>query len=333
MSMSDICWSCGSPLSKRFCRTCGADSGCPSCGEVTLGHFCRSCGFDVAAKRTIPPISPDPTGPDASQVEEVSVVVDEQPKHLDSSEPDAETPGLIGATVVAAAIPEGPVEPPADEESLDQTASDETNELVDKPSPSRPRRKIFVAAAAILAVGLIAGAVVSRTQGSDQTASSDIQEELVVGTAVPTTQPSTTLVAAENPLTSPPSPTSMAAPASQATPGPNSADRTDPTTTTWFTTTTRDPKYLQPFIGDGRTLSYLGAGYICGWDFQAMGGWGFGFDPKEPCNRQFEAYIASNCGVRGDQPWYPGSLGPWTGTIFSQRCDEWEARDLPIYYG
>ena len=161
------CWSCGSPLSKRFCRSCGADSGCPSCGEIALGRFCRSCGFDVAAKRGIPLASAVSTGPDASEVEELPVAFDEQPKDLDSSESENETTGLSGSTVVAATVLEGPLEPPAAEESLDDTAADDDSEPVDKPSPTRSRKKIFVAAAALLVVVLIASAVVLGSQDSD----------------------------------------------------------------------------------------------------------------------------------------------------------------------
>ena len=126
--MSDVCWSCSSPLSKRFCRSCGADSGCPSCGEIALGRFCRSCGFNVSAKRSVPLASPDPTG----------------------------------ATVIAAAIPNGSVSPP-----LAETAADETSEQLDNPSPTRSRRKILVAAVALLVVGLIASAVAFRGQGNE----------------------------------------------------------------------------------------------------------------------------------------------------------------------
>ena len=186
--MSDVCWSCSSPLSKRFCRSCGADSGCPSCGEIALGRFCRSCGFDVSAKRGIPLASAVSTGPDASEVEELPVVVDEEPSHLDPDELDAETSGLTGATVLAATIPARPSAPPAAEESLDETAPCDPSELVDKPSSTRSRRKILITAAALLVVGLIASAVAFQSQGSDP------QEELVVATTVPTTQPPTTLM-------------------------------------------------------------------------------------------------------------------------------------------
>ena len=182
--MSDVCWSCSSPLSKRFCRSCGADSGCPSCGEIALGRFCRSCGFDVAAKRGIPLASANPTGP----------------------------------TIVAAAIPNGSVGP-----SLDETAADETGELVEKPSPTRSRRKIFIAAAALLVVGLVASAIAFRSEGSGQTAGSEVQEELVVATTVPTTQPPTTLAVVETPSTLPPTPTTRPAPAPQALPPPPTA--------------------------------------------------------------------------------------------------------------
>ena len=195
--MSDVCWSCGSPQAKRFCRSCGADSGCPSCGEIALGRFCRSCGFDVASKRAITSISPDPTVSDESEVEEVPVAVDEQPRHLDSNELEDETSGRTEATVVAVAIPDRPSEPPAVEESLDETAPGDPSELVDKPSPTRSRRKVLIAAAALLVVGLIASAVAFRSQDSDS------QEELVVATTVPTTQPPTTLMATTTTVANP----------------------------------------------------------------------------------------------------------------------------------
>ena len=161
------CWSCGSSQAKRFCRSCGADSGCPSCGEIALGRFCRSCGFDVAAKRGITPTTPDQKSPEPSRVEGVPVVIDEEPKDLDSTEFDSETSGRTEATVVAVAIPEGPLEPPVAEASPDETAADGGAESVEKPSPTRSRRKILVAAVALLVVGLIASAVAFRGQGNE----------------------------------------------------------------------------------------------------------------------------------------------------------------------
>jgi hypothetical protein len=116
------------------------------------------------------------------------------------------SPDPTGATVVAAAIPNGSVGP-----SLDQTAADETSELLDNPLPTRSRRKILIAVAAILVVGLVASAIAFRSQGSDQAAGSDVEEELVVATTVPTT-----LVVAEPPTTVPPTPTTRIAPAPTA---------------------------------------------------------------------------------------------------------------------
>ena len=216
--MSDVCWSCSSPLSKRFCRSCGADSGCPSCGEIALGRFCRSCGFDVSAKRGIPLASADPTGP----------------------------------TVVAAAIPIGSLGP-----SLDQTAADETSEQLDKPSPTRSRRKILVAAAAILVVGLIASAIALRSQGSDQAVGSDIQEELVVASTVPTTQPPTTLVAAEPPTTLPPTPTTRAAPAPQAPQPPPTAPvaTVDPAIAVPAACASARDRYVAKMLAEGRIIN------------------------------------------------------------------------------
>ena len=161
------CWSCGSPLAKRFCRTCGADSGCPSCGEIALGRFCRSCGFDVSAKRGISLSSPFSKGPDAFGVEEVPTAVDEQPKYLDSNELESETSGLIDATVVEAAFPDAPAGPPPSGESLEKAVGDDRSEPMGDSSPTRSRNKIFVAAAAILVVVLIASAVAFRSQDSD----------------------------------------------------------------------------------------------------------------------------------------------------------------------
>ena len=163
-SSEGACWSCGSSLSKRFCRSCGADSGCPSCGEIALGRFCRSCGFDVAAKRGITPTTPDQKSPEPSRVERVPVVVDED---LDSTEFDSETSGLRDETVITAATPEGPLEPPAAEASPDKTAADDGTESVEKPSPTRSRRKILIAAVALLVVGLIASAVAFRGRGNE----------------------------------------------------------------------------------------------------------------------------------------------------------------------
>ena len=191
------CWSCGSPLAKRFCRTCGADSGCPSCGEIALGRFCRSCGFDVASNRSTGPIAFDSHGPDSSEADEVPVAVEEQPRHLDATELEDETSGRTGATVVAATIPARPPGHPAAEESLDETAPGRPSELVDTPSTTRSRRKILIAAAALLVVGLIASAVAFRGQGNDP------QEELVVATTVPTTQPPTTLMATTTTVANP----------------------------------------------------------------------------------------------------------------------------------
>jgi hypothetical protein len=166
-SSEGACWSCGSPQAKRFCRSCGADSGCPSCGEIALGRFCRSCGFDVASGRAITPTTPNQTSPGPSGIEEASVAVDEEHKHLDSTELDADTSGLTAATGIAATIPGGPVGLSLVANPINQTSADDPSEPVDKPSPTRSHRKILIAAVAIVAVGLIASAVAFRGQGNE----------------------------------------------------------------------------------------------------------------------------------------------------------------------
>ncbi len=106
-------------------------------------------------------------GPDAFGAEEVPAAVDEQPRHLDSNEPKDETSGPTDATVVAATIPGGPVGLSLVANPINHIAADDPSEPVDKPSPTRSRKKIFVAAAALLVVGLIASAVAFRGQGND----------------------------------------------------------------------------------------------------------------------------------------------------------------------
>ena len=87
-----------------------------------------------------------------------------------------------------------------------------------------------------------------------------------------------------------------------------------------------DTRIQEPYIGPANTFSYLSRNHICGWDTQALGGFGWGYDPAEPCNRQFEEHIRSNCGVKDPQS------GQWTGIVYFQRCDEMESRTLPIAY-
>lgn len=87
-----------------------------------------------------------------------------------------------------------------------------------------------------------------------------------------------------------------------------------------------DTRIQEPYIGPANTFSYLSQNYICGWDTQALGGFGWGYDPAEPCNRQFEDYIRSNCGIKDPQ------TGQWSGIVYFQRCDEMESGTLPIAY-
>lgn len=87
-----------------------------------------------------------------------------------------------------------------------------------------------------------------------------------------------------------------------------------------------DTRIQEPYIGPADTFSYLSRNHICGWDTQALGGFGWGFDPAEPCNRQFEAYIRDNCGTKDP------TTGLWSGIVFGQRCDEMASGTLPILY-
>jgi hypothetical protein len=86
---------------------------------------------------------------------------------LDLTEPNAEISGLIDATVVDSASPDAPAGPPPSEESLEKAAEGDRSEPMGNSSPTRSRKKIFVAAVVLLVVGLIASAVAFRGQGND----------------------------------------------------------------------------------------------------------------------------------------------------------------------
>lgn len=80
-----------------------------------------------------------------------------------------------------------------------------------------------------------------------------------------------------------------------------------------------DTRIQEPYIGPANTFSYLSRNYICGWDTAAMGGFGWGFDPAEPCNEEYVAYVGQHCEA-GD------------GVVFDQRCEEYFAHALPVVY-
>jgi hypothetical protein len=80
-----------------------------------------------------------------------------------------------------------------------------------------------------------------------------------------------------------------------------------------------DTRIQTPYIGPANTFSYLSRNHICGWDTEALGGFGWGYDPAEPCNDEFVAYIGQHC-TAGD------------GVVFAQRCDEYFAGTLPVAY-
>jgi hypothetical protein len=86
---------------------------------------------------------------------------------LDLTEPNPETSGLIGATVVDAVSLDAPAGHPPSEESLEKAAEGDRCESMGNSSPTRSRKKIVVAAVVLLVVGLIASAVVLRSQDSD----------------------------------------------------------------------------------------------------------------------------------------------------------------------
>lgn len=80
-----------------------------------------------------------------------------------------------------------------------------------------------------------------------------------------------------------------------------------------------DSRIQEPYIGPADTFSYLARSHICGWDTQALGGFGWGYDPAEPCNAEFVAYVGEHCTAND-------------GVIFDQRCDQYFSRTLPVIY-
>lgn len=76
-------------------------------------------------------------------------------------------------------------------------------------------------------------------------------------------------------------------------------------------------KIASPFIGDAASVFYEGRNHICGWDYQALGGWGWGLDPNMPCNADFINYIATHCSAND-------------GVVYVQRCNEWSTGTLPV---
>jgi hypothetical protein len=80
-----------------------------------------------------------------------------------------------------------------------------------------------------------------------------------------------------------------------------------------------DVRIKEPYIGPADTFSYLSRGHICGWDTEALGGFGWGFDPAEPCSSLYVAYVGQHCEA-GD------------GVVFHQRCDQYFSRTLPVRY-
>ena len=80
-----------------------------------------------------------------------------------------------------------------------------------------------------------------------------------------------------------------------------------------------DTRIQAPYIGPTGTFSYLSRNYICGWDTAALGGFGWGYDPAEPCNEEFVAYIGQHCEA-GDR------------VVYFQRCDEYFSHTLPVNY-
>ena len=193
---------------------------------MAFGRFCRSCGFDVSAKRGIPLASPDPTGPTVSEVEEVPVVVDEEPSHLDSTELDAETSGLAGATVVAAGTPDGSVGPP-----LAETAADDPSEPLDNPSRTagRNRKFLFSAVAAVCVLAIVGLISLSVLNGSSDSASVDadslVSAEIEAASTDTISETSTTTEAPAPVVTEPPARTELQSAPQASSPagcGPNS---------------------------------------------------------------------------------------------------------------
>ncbi|MDH6409054.1 hypothetical protein M2113_000003 [Aurantimicrobium minutum] len=80
-----------------------------------------------------------------------------------------------------------------------------------------------------------------------------------------------------------------------------------------------DTRIQEPYIGPADTFSYLSRNYICGWDTEALGGFGWGFDPAEPCTDEFVAYVGQHCEAND-------------GVVYAGRCEQYFSHSLPVAY-
>lgn len=73
------------------------------------------------------------------------------------------------------------------------------------------------------------------------------------------------------------------------------------------------PKINSPFIGDAETVFSDGAQHICGWDYQVLGGWGWG-----ACSQQLIEYMTIHCSAND-------------GVVYPPRCEELANNTLPLF--
>ena len=173
---------------------------------------------------------------------------------------------------------------------------------------------LFIAAIVLTGGGIGGAYAISASLGSSEQTITEVLQESSEETTSDAPQDSNEETTSDAPQDSSqgpsPAPSGQTTPASSppvAVPGDGTTDSPG------------DGLIKEPYIGPANTFSYLSRGHICGWDTQALGGFGWGFDPTAPCNSLFVDYVGEHC--EADD-----------GVVYFQRCDEYFSRTLPVAY-
>jgi hypothetical protein len=175
---------------------------------------------------------------------------------------------------------------------------------------------LFIAAIVLTGGGIGGAYAISASLGSSEQTITDAPQdsnEETTSNAPQDSNEETTSDAPQDSIQAPsPAPSGQPTPSSSppvAVPGPGDETPASP----------ENGLIKEPYIGPADTFSYLSRGHICGWDTQALGGFGWGFDPTEPCNSLFVEYVGKHCEAAD-------------GVVYFQRCEEYFSRTLPVAY-
>jgi hypothetical protein len=174
---------------------------------------------------------------------------------------------------------------------------------------------LFIAAIVLTGGGIGGAYAISASLGSSEQTITDALQDSNEETTSDAPQDSNEETTSDAPQDSNEETTPDAPQDSSQSPSPVPSGQTTPASSP----PAGDGLIKEPYIGPANTFSYLSRGHICGWDTQALGGFGWGFDPTEPCNSLFVDYVGKHC--EADD-----------GVVYFQRCDEYFSRTLPVAY-